>query len=188
MNLILEGPDNAGKTTLGRKLVEHSDGLISIHHPGGKPASIADEVTCYEGQLALLGGNNNILDRVTPISQQVYNPDPMLYEMRAEMLVNFAAWKPLIVYCRPSTDRLLRTDDFSWRQDETEEHKQKIIRNQHTFIERYDRIFAKIPHLPYDYEDDVAASRLFNLMLAAFRGSEMSRSKLEYITNVKVKP
>lgn len=171
MRLILEGPDNAGKTSLANRLVAHVSGL-RYFHPGGRPVDFDHEVRCMEEQFDLLSTSANfIIDRITAISQQIYNPDKTYDDLRMSEREAIIALNPVIVYCRPSTDRLLRTQDLTWREGETEEHKQKIIRNQHDFVKRYDEMFAKIPCISYDYEDEAHRELIFTKLVNAFRGS-----------------
>jgi cytidylate kinase len=174
MNIVLEGPDNGGKSTLAQKLANEMRGGVRYHHPGGKPASMREETQCAINQIAMLGNDNLIMDRCTPISQQVYNPDPSLHLLRNKWLAEMRFKDPVFIYCRPSTDRLMRVHDLTWRDDETEEHKQKIINGQHDFISRYDEIMAKIPHVCYDFESS-NAEIICTKALAALRGSQADK-------------
>lgn len=177
MRLILEGPDNAGKTTLARKLQDALGDGIRYFHPGGKPASFQDELDCVTLQLAELDQHENVvLDRITPISQRVYNPDPDMDKVRAHTMSWYAQRDVIIVYCRPSTDRLMRVEDLTWRDGESEEHKQKIIRGQHTFIERYDSLMEKTPHVVYNFEEAEAADLVFTQAVKAMNGSKAAES------------
>lgn len=153
MRIILEGPDNAGKTTLANKIKDRLGEEVEYRHPGGAPDSVDQEKECVEQQLNWLKAPRIILDRITPISQSVYNYDKYLREFRAESLRRYMQFKPLIIYCRPSTDRLLRLKDLTWRYDETELHKQKILNNQHRFVANYDIVMALIPSIVYNFEE-----------------------------------
>lgn len=162
MRVILEGPDNAGKTTLAQSLL-HGNVHVKYNHPGGKPDSFEDEERCIKQQLVWLQDHHTIVDRVTPISQRVYNPDEVADKFRIDMWGHYLQHKPVVVYCRPSTDRLMRFQDFTWRDGETEEHRQKIIRGQHEFIGRYDKIMATVPHVLYAFDEpmgDIVRTKL----------------------------
>lgn len=165
MKLLLEGPDNAGKTTLARAVHDASQHTFYFH-PGGKPKDLADEVKCIETQLQVLNNDRVIMDRCTPISQMVYNPDPNQDIFRRQQLRHYMQDDIIVIYARPSTDRLMRVQDLTWREDETEEHKQKIIQNQHTFIQRYDKVMAEIPCVSYDFEDSFANTIRIKLIQA----------------------
>jgi len=185
MRLILEGPDNAGKTTLARKLCDELGAALIYFHPGGKPADQVAEFECMQEQFNKLRDNSNILmDRITPISQRIYNPDPVADHYRAEALTRMMVFAPVIVYCRPSTDLLLRVQDFKWRPGETEEHKQKIIDGQHTFVLRYDDLMRKIPHIDYDWEHELAPMQ-YTTILQGLMGRRDMEAKLHTLMNLR---
>lgn len=154
MRFIFEGPDNSGKTSLANAIKHALGPKVEYFHPGGRPADIDAEGHCIEEQIHVLESHHHvIMDRCTPISQRIYNPDAELDKWREHMWQRYVALGVVVIYCRPSTDRLLRTQDLTWRDDETEEHKQKIIRNQHLFVNRYDALMQTIPNVYYDFED-----------------------------------
>jgi len=186
MRLILEGPDNAGKTTLARKLTDELGQAIFYFHPGGKPDSLAAELECMSEQFTMIVQHSNILmDRVTCISQRVYNPDPAQAQLRADALSRLQTMAPVVVYCRPSTDRLLRVQDFKWRPGETDEHKQKIISGQHTFVTRYDELMRGVPHVHYDWEDEVSARHIYQNLVYGFMGRTVSVNTLYHLMNLR---
>ena len=172
MKIILEGPDNAGKTTLSHLLMK-DPGLV-YHHPGGRPSDFDSEVNCLQEQAAMVKNLDSfLLDRCTAISQQVYSPDASDDPDQKRTLLR-KAWvkvalsnSVIFVYCRPDTDWLMSFEHFTWRDGETEEFKQEIISKQHLFIERYDELFLRIPHVHYDYRSAEAPAIVKHLGLAA---------------------
>lgn len=171
MRLILEGPDNAGKTTLAHRIVDAIGHRVVYHHPGGRPATVDAELDCVTFQHKLLSTVQNVVhDRVTCISQQVYNPDEELDTARNTALDHLIKIPDLvIIYCRPPTDRLMAVEEFTWREGETDEHMQKIIRGQHTFIERYDALMQKVPCISYNYKEP-HAEILYTKIVQAMNG------------------
>jgi thymidylate kinase len=186
MRIILEGPDNAGKTTLAQKLMTRAG--VLYHHPGGRPNGYDGEMHCIEEQITMLDLNEHIiLDRCTPISQQVYNPDPKWDEVRMDALSVMQKFEPVFIYCRPSDDKLLRVQDLTWREGETEEHMQKIIRGQHTFVQRYDVLMNKIPCISYDFEDEAHAKIIEDKAVKALMGSYADRQWFRSLINLRTK-
>jgi thymidylate kinase len=168
MRIILEGPDNAGKTTLARLVTANIGHRIRYFHPGGRPKTLQDELSCMKQQERLLGEDNILIDRVTAISQQVYSPsdDSEINYWRSQGLEHLLQQNPVVIYCRPSTDRLMRFQDFTWRDGETEQFKQEIIEGQHRFIERYDKLMQTVPCLTYDFDDPIGSVIRTKLALA----------------------
>lgn len=171
MNFILEGPDNGGKTTLARYLQRAMEPHATYFHPGSAPADHEAEVRDMGQQLDLLVGFNSlILDRCTPVSQMVYNSAIQHDDDRMGMAHEMRKFG-VFVYCRPSSDKLLRVQDLTFRAEETEEQRQKIIGRQHEFVERYDKVMALIPCVSYDY-DSPCCQALPEMMVKALRGDE----------------
>lgn len=183
LRLILEGPDNAGKSTLARFLQDHVPHVVYMH-PGGAPKDMAAEAKCVEDQASFLLNNEFcILDRTTTISQRVYNPDPTADRYRAEQLRRMQDLGALVVYCRPSTDQMMAVDKFLWKDYDTEEHKQKIIQRQHEFIQRYDEIMRRTAHVAYDFGDLVAAESFRQMCVRGFRGDTTAIHALRNLPN-----
>jgi len=181
MNFILEGPDNAGKTTLANFL-KASVGRARYFHPGGAPSDYVGETKCMEEQLDLLVDSESlILDRCTPVSQMVYNSSIKHDDDRMAVAHEFGRFA-VFVYCRPSTDRLLRTQDLTWRADETDEHKEKIITRQHEFVERYDKVMALIPCVTYDYDSQLC-SAVPGMMVKALQDDRAAKEWFKKLIN-----
>lgn len=166
MRIIIEGPDNGGKTTLANTLLAEQAGLI-YHHPGGRPADAAAEAKCLHEQMTMVMRHDKLLmDRCTAISQQVYSPHAVRDPERKAHLKNLIDEGVLFVYCRPGTDWLMSFEHFTWREGETEEFKQEIIAKQHVFIERYDELMRTVPHIHFDYRGDEASAIIKHIVLA----------------------
>lgn len=187
MHIIFEGPDNSGKTTLAKHVVSSCPGLIEYWHAGGPPRDEQAENRCLLQQEEMLanGGTQFAIDRVTAISQQVYNPSYYRDPVRNTRLFMISQYNEVfIVYCRPPTDRLLRIQDLTWREDESEEHRQKIIHGLHDFVLRYDRVMQQVPCLVYDF-DDPSSVALRLALVAAVRGEQGAMTWLRSMQNFK---
>jgi len=174
MSILLEGTDNSGKTTLSKDLRQLNPHL-QYHHSGSRPSTDEHERLCLEQQHALLAMGNTIVDRATCISEQVYRPD-RLFEVKlmqhVDLLLQIGV---IIVYCRPSTDKLMSFEKFTWRGEESEDFKQGVLQNQHIYIQRYDELMTRVPHLAYDYEDEMASAWLRKML------AESSFDQLTYL-------
>lgn len=145
--IIIEGPDNAGKSTLAHKLG------LEYKHPGPAPINNFELNMCLHTQLQLMK-LPIVHDRVTCISHQVYNEGWFNNHLLRQYLDQFIACKQvLFIYCRPSESHLMNFAHHKAKDYDTEDHIKRVINNQHQFIQLYDKIFESIPHIVYDFTD-----------------------------------
>lgn len=142
--IILEGMDNSGKSTLAAKFG------LEIVHPGPAPMSYDEEQAFLESQLrdARLP---IVMDRVTCISSQVYSGK--LFDDRYMGFLNKMLDTPhcVLVYCRPPDKNVLDFDTHNVKTHDTPEHLARVKANASKYLESYDRLMYKLPHMLYDY-------------------------------------
>lgn len=163
MAIILEGPDAAGKTTLGQKLQDNGFDLIMS---GGAPQNETELLEYCNMQLAHCGRRQAALDRISPISHPIYNPFYRGSKMIKEWLDRMINHRDtLIVYCRPPNEVMMRPEKHQWKDYDSDEHKQKILDGQMQFIQLYDDFFDKVPNVQYDYTDNTSSLTLIELLI-----------------------
>ena len=166
MAILLEGADNSGKTTLAKDLKQLNPRL-EYFHSGSAPRNEEHEEHCLIQQFSMCGRGHMIIDRATAISQQVY-VDDRLFEpklmMHLDRLIEIGT---ILVYCRPSTDKLMSFEHFTWRDEESEAYKAHVLANQHKYIDRYDQLMARVPHIHYDFEDELSSAWLRKMIADA---------------------
>ena len=110
MPIIIEGPDNAGKTILANHLATRLGSYI--HHPGPKAKSYGImENDCKQFMILALGRDfkNDIFDRFPCISESIYKSNlgdkkSDIVTFCVEMLrTNFTP----IIYCRPESTTIV---------------------------------------------------------------------------------
>jgi cytidylate kinase len=189
MAIIVEGPDASGKSTLCRTLANEFNMTHIVS--GGAPPDHKSVLDYCRFQLKHCSERQTLIDRVTPISHQIYNPEyegnSELAEFLNQMVTNNEY--TILVYCRPPIEALMRPEKHEWKDYDTEDHKQKILLNQMQYIGKYDEFFSKQPHISYDYTMDndgdinihlismLAASVYDNHVLAELRGLMKNDSK-----------
>lgn len=162
MIIILEGADNSGKSTLAKRLA--SDLNLEVCHPGGPPKNIAEALArCVEQDAIfdLCTEVNFIYDRVTCISDMIYRGKPQYHEAFIGFIRSLR-YKPnvMIVYCRPSDERLKNFDDHVMQAHEDESIVQHAKDNVDRIISEYDNLFADIRqdryihYFDYNFEAD----------------------------------
>lgn len=94
MNIVVEGPDNSGKSTLIRHLV----GALGIPLvPGEGPEKYPGEINDRVARYAKI--DNAIFDRHPCVSQRIYNKFRVGTDVDYELTSDFYASKPIFVYC-----------------------------------------------------------------------------------------
>jgi hypothetical protein len=175
MAIILEGPDNSGKTTLCKDLQKLNADFQSFH-PGGRPKD--EEIGgLLVSQLKLAVERPDlIIDRVTAISEQVYRPGMLgdvQYSEWCKTITKYSA--TVIVYCKPPIDTLLQRESISFREEEDEETRNRILDNLHLYVQNYESVMAKLPHVTYDYTNETEAAWLRKYMSDALRTGDYTK-------------
>lgn len=163
--IILEGPDNSGKSSLAAELG------LTYRHPGPAPINDAALDECLATQLSIMR-SPIVHDRVTCISHQIYNPgwflDPKLLLNLRQMI---ECEDVLFIYCRPPESHMMNFAHHKAKDYDTEEHIKKVIDNQHKYIAGYDELFDSIPHVVYDFTDqDMFRSNFIELVVKFAHG------------------
>lgn len=166
MIVILEGADNSGKSTLAKKL---GQGLkIDVVHPGGPPKNIIEVIARCEEQSAVFDLStdvNIIFDRVTCISDLIYRGRPeynKIFKCFHKQLMT--AENVVVIYCRPSDNRLKNFDDHIQQDHEDAAVVQHAKDNVDRIISGYDSWFKYFADstclniVKYDFELDKSLS------------------------------
>lgn len=144
--IVLEGPDNAGKSTLGRQLSERFG--VDVHHssnPKMDYAQLRDKMR----EIINDPRRDAIYDRVPLISEGIYGTI-----LRGVNRFNchegqglwqlFAASNPLIIYCRPPDETI--NVGLEFKPGESEDHI-KAVREKHLVIAHaYDDLMTALAH------------------------------------------
>lgn len=156
--LIIEGPDNAGKTTLVRQLIELDPGLRLLRRERYKPEHGGSIFTSYRELLLPEDPDatwaHSIVDRFMA-SECVYGN---LFRGGCRMSIVehitlkglLALWAPIVVWCDPPNETIRE----SWQQrDQLYDDPIKIADE---YRKRIRRIFQPLAVIRYDWTDDYA--------------------------------
>jgi hypothetical protein len=151
MSIIIEGPDNSGKSTLCGKLSELTG--MDIKWAGGPPKDVYEAIDSLNRMVGYIKDNCN-LDRCFPIGELVYGVC-----IREKSLVSMATCKSLIgdtriVYCRPRTELILNFDSHNLSECDTAEHLEKVKTNAEKILNKYDEVMEELGAIRFDYEKD----------------------------------
>lgn len=157
--IVIEGPDNAGKSTLAKEIG------LQYFSAGPAPKDSIELRSCLTEQKSR-ASTPCIQDRLTCISQQVYSdaPESSVLQRYLDELIEQPFF--VIVYCRPPQRVLMDLSNHKIKSYDTEQSLEKIVDNQHTYIERYDALMSSIPHVVYDWVEyrDFASGELGNFV------------------------
>lgn len=148
-SIIIEGPDNSGKSTLIEKLSR--DLKMAAEHDGGPPKNVDDAFSKVQENLRKLH-IGALCDRSFFISEVVYGSilkSPNRFSINTKLIETirfylYAQYKPLIIYCRPSDEKLLNMVHHEVKAHETIEHVKSVEANQLKLIKKYDEVMHDI--------------------------------------------
>lgn len=148
MNIVLEGPDNSGKSTLARVLSEKLQRPIyASEGPEKYPGELIERIERYRGL------NNVIFDRHPCISDPIYG---MFRSQRSSLAggyeARFYAEQPLLIYCDP-LDRGMQ--GHVEKKHDTAEHIDLIMRHHHAILNMYRLWAIQRSHFIFRIGDDV---------------------------------
>lgn len=159
MMIVVEGPDNAGKSTLINKLSGELGRSVMVM-PGEGPEKYAGEINNrirnYQRWLRYPGVV--IFDRHPCISQPIYGLFRQNTQVEQELIDEFYAAQPFILYCRPAYGVTL--EGHVAKDHDTAEHLAAVDANKEKITELYDIWALSHAHLVYrigDREDRILA-------------------------------
>lgn len=139
MNIVLEGPDGAGKSTLAAELAA-ATGVPVI--PGEGPPKSAEEFETRINRYANYHGV--IFDRHPCISDPIYAAAMGRPTMvRPRQIARFFETRPFIIYVRPTTHYL---QDHAKHDHESEEHHANVALHHSAICRAYDERMLHIAH------------------------------------------
>ncbi|QBQ72969.1 thymidylate kinase [Serratia phage Serbin] len=189
--IILEGPDNSGKSTLGHLLSASLE--VPLIHSQRCDTSMAEslgmtsEEMCYTHALNQLNPEMIIRDRTYTISEWVYgnvvrNKSDMGQALHQQAILNLYYRRYPIIYCRPNNATILRNNG--------REQMPGVLERHNDIIKAYDQLMEEfrimgLPIIYYDWQNPGATESI--LMKVKKHFDEYRRKKVSsmYITGVR---
>lgn len=159
MLIVIEGPDNSGKSTLAQYIYQWTG--IPIQYSEGPekyPGEIVERTMKY---LSLSG--NLIVDRHPCISQKIYGPFRGGSVIPTKLVDQFYSQDQLIIYCRGRglADHVVKSHD-------TQSHLESVSVHHGEICSRYDAWAMKHAHLWYRVGD--SKDRILTMVKGYVRG------------------
>lgn len=145
MLIILEGPDNSGKSTLAQYIAQHMHRtIVASEGPEKWPGEINERVRRYHQH------RDVIFDRHPCVSQPIYGQIRKNTMIEPELLREFYADAPIFVYCRGRglEEHVLKAHDSL-------EHMQAVIEKHDWLCNEYAKWAAEHAHLSYGIGDSI---------------------------------
>ena len=150
MNIVIEGPDNSGKSTLAKMIASYTGRtIVSSEGPEKFPGEIDQRITRY------FGYRDVIFDRHPVVSQAIYCDIVGTSEVDRSLAMRFYDECPIMVYCvgRPLVGHVRKAHD-------TDQHLFAITEAHDIVCARYDQwalLNARIIYRVGDRMSDVAS-------------------------------
>ena len=168
--IIIEGMDNSGKSTLAKAFG------LEIVHPGPAPKTKSQEQVFLREQ-AENARLPIVMDRVTSISQQVYQKKLFDKEYMEYLKAMLDTPHCVLIYCRPPDDIILNSSTHVAKEYDTPAHLEYLKQNGKQFIGSYDKLMYKVEHIQYNYIVDDANKLAEKVLSTQFHLSEWRKYK-----------
>lgn len=166
MKIVVEGADNAGKSTLIRHL-SSSLGIPIV--PGEGPGRSVKEINDRVRRYATI--ENALFDRHPCVSQPIYDQFRQGFTIDPELIDNFYHQDVLFIYCRAPTnlDGTVWRDVDSWK-DASGQTQQEVVEKNHARIcAAYDAWAHEHAHIVYRIGDGFAKVTAIIAAMASYR-------------------
>lgn len=156
MEIILEGPDNAGKSTLA-KMISEAIGRAVISSEGREkyPGEIVERIVRYSRD-----HQGVIFDRHPVVSQTIYSLVKSNTPVPEELIKEFYTGKNFFIYCRSNLERGL--EGHVVKEHDDEEYLARIQNSLGPLLEAYDK--WALQHANYIYRIGDNITHLINLV------------------------
>lgn len=159
--IIFEGPDAAGKSTLAARVSQASG--RQMYRAGGAPKDTSEMWRMIDEQSEALE-RGMLVDRVSAISQQVYRDGLWQSPDLVRVVMGYFSRGAIMVYCRPPLNILLDPNKHEWKEYDTPEWRETVLRKQETYVDRYDRLMSQMPCIIYDWTSE-ESTHIENLLM-----------------------
>ena len=152
--IIVEGPDNSGKSTLVEQLIKEFNLLQLTPYKKGPPQNAEDNFMnswCIINGAIGLHTKRVIADRLSLIGESIYGPicrgkdlwTGVYFERKQRLINSLNTLDPFFIYCRPPASRVLDLELHQEKDYDTEAHLKKIKANKALILNSYDNYFYR---------------------------------------------
>lgn len=163
MQIVIEGPDGSGKSTLVRALMEATGWKLQAGEgPEKYPGEINERARKYI-KVAMYRENYSglpvIYDRHPCVSHPIYSRFTPVSQLEQLHIDRFYQLKNLIIYCAPKSFVQLN-ESHDVKEHDTDWHLKAITENHTSICGHYERWALERAHLVYRYWETDALKNL----------------------------
>ena len=145
-SIIVEGPDNTGKSTLAQRLSSHFG--VPLFRAGPAPSGFSMVRTCCDYQFGWMMQRACVFDRITPISHSCYHQLDTLEAQYLAGTLEVMLNRCIVIYC--NTIFGMTRDTYETDQDDL------LVKSQQTIVtDAYKTMMRNIvkPHVIFHGQD-----------------------------------
>jgi hypothetical protein len=161
MNIVIEGPDNSGKSTLAELLSERTRmPIVPSEGPSKYPGEINERIKRY------LAYQGVIFDRHPAVSDPIYNSfrRTNITPIDQDLVQAFYSTKPYFIYCRGKGN----LDGHNVKPHDTEEHLAMLQLHQSQLCRLYDTWAHDHAHITYRMGDSQSFAIIMRALSPVF--------------------
>ena len=167
--IVVEGPDNSGKSTLISKLTQKL-GLTLLDRPHGPPKDASELRKRIKDLEPQYNNKKAIIDRHPIIGESIYGPvlrnHNMLTSIKDYEILRKTFWTSdiFIIYCRPPMDKIMNMETHQVKDYDTPEHLRALKKNVVSIIDAYDLKMWLCQAHKYDYTKPGSLKNLLSII------------------------
>lgn len=161
--ILVEGPDNSGKSTLVRQLIKEFD-LLECSRPHGPPKTPTELLSRATSILLKQDDKKYITDRHPLFGEDIYGPILRNRNMWTEIQEEYDRLKNMlltsstegltyIIYCRPPDEVVLNLNTHEVKDYDTPQHLKALYHNADKVLKAYDEKIEPLADFTYNYKD-----------------------------------
>ena len=172
--IIVEGPDNSGKSTLVSQLSKEFN-LLVAERPHGPPKSVEDLIDRATKLLLKQDKKRYIIDRHPIFGEDIYGPilrghnkwlenEDIHYSLVSLLKHSQERKSTFIIYCRPPDEVVLNLSTHQVKDYDTKEHLKSLEEKASEVLKAYDSKMDSWANFKYNYKDPNSYELLINTL------------------------
>ena len=181
--ILVEGPDNSGKSTLIDQLTKEFN-LFKCERPHGPPKTPQELYNRTMDVQNFYASKMFIMDRNPVIGESIYGPILRGHDMwtdipssdridcEANLFSKLITHTIFLIYCRPPLETLLDLSTHQVKDYDTKEHLESLSKNKAKIVDAYDKFMSRWATYTYNYKCPFALKDLVSTIRKEYMQNE----------------